>query len=172
MPLITEDGTGLSDSESYASVSYADIYHYNRGNSDWAALVTSVIEQYLRKSTDYLLQKYRASWKGFRLLDTQALDWPRDGVYIDNAVLVADDVVPIEVQRSCCELALRNTDGELLEDSGGRLTTKAKVDVIEVEYSEQSTMNADTKYNSIDKMLQPYLDSSSVAGIMGRIDRA
>lgn len=171
MSLISEDGTGLSTAESYTSVTYADSYHYNRGNTTWTALEAAVKEQLLRKASDYLLQKYRDSWKGTRLLDTQALDWPRELVYIDNNVLVDDGIVPTEVQRACCELALTSNDGDLLEDSGGRLTTKEKVDVIEVEYSEQGTMNTDIKYNAVDKMLRPYLSSSSVSGMVGRVDR-
>lgn len=35
MSLIVEDGTGLPDAESYASVAFADAYFTARNNSAW-----------------------------------------------------------------------------------------------------------------------------------------
>lgn len=172
MTLIVEDGTGLSDAESYASVTYADTYHYNRGNTDWSGFSTAAKEQLLRKATDYMLQKYRGELKGTRVSDSQALDEPRDGVYIDNNVLVSNSIVPKEFKNATCELALRSNDGELLEDSGGRLTTKEKVDVIEVEYSDKGGTSSAVIYGSVDKMLKPYLEGGSVSGMVGRVERA
>lgn len=172
MTLIVEDGTGLSNSESYSTVDFTNKYHYDRGNTDWAALTVTIKEQYLRRATDYLVQKYRSILKGTRLLDTQALDYPRDGVYIDNSVLVSNSTVPIEWQRATAELALKSVDGELLEDAGGSLVTREKVDVIEVEYSENATSHDAVEYSSVEAMLKPYLETgANGSGLTSFVER-
>ena len=84
MALIVEDGTGKSDAESFISVADADTYHSNRGNTDWASLLTAAKEQNLRKATDYICQVYRMKWAGTRVNGTQALDWPRAYVLRDD----------------------------------------------------------------------------------------
>ena len=80
MSLNVETGTGASNSESYASVTNADTYHSNRGNSLWATLTTPEKEQALRRATDYMEQVYRKRWKGVRVNATQALSFPREWV--------------------------------------------------------------------------------------------
>ena len=83
MPLVTEDGTGLATAESYATLVEAAAYHTSIGNSSWAALASDTVrEQYLRKATFYMLQRYRPRWSGWRKTSTQALDWPRYNVPI------------------------------------------------------------------------------------------
>ena len=171
MALIVEDGSGLSTSESYATVAYANTYHYNRGNTTWAAFTPAVKEQLLRKATDYMLQEYRAKWKGTRVLDTQALDWPREYVYIDNANDIDSDIVPTEVQKACCEFALRSNDGALLEDAS-RVTILEKVDVLEVEYSDNGNSSNYVRYAAIDKMLEPYLMAGAAGSMTARVGRA
>ena len=177
MSIIVEDGTGKVDAESYATVTYANTYHFSRGNSDWAALTVSVKEQLLRKSTDYMLQKYRSLWSGLRVNDltsnAQALDWPRDSVYIDGNALVSNSIVPAEVQKACCELALKANSASLLSD-GGRITTKEVVDVLEVEYADNGAGSNVVKYSSVDNLLDPYLVNgvNGSGNIVGRVERA
>ena len=72
MALITEDGTGRADAESYCSVAAADAHHAARGAAAWAALTTEAKEQALRRATDYMGQIYGPLWAGHRSLPTQA----------------------------------------------------------------------------------------------------
>ena len=168
MSLIVEDGTGLATSESYMDVATATQYHADRGNAAWAALTTPQAEQALRKATDYMVQQYRQRWKGRRVLITQALDWPRVGVVLQDfggsqgrnnfgsygLFQVSFTIVPIPVARACAELALRASAGDLAPDLG-RPTILEKVDVIEVQYApgaRQAVM-----YRAVDNLLLPYL---------------
>ena len=80
---------GGASAESYASVLEADTYHSNRGNIAWTALATPAKEQALRKATDYLTQIYRERWKGYRVDNTQALDWPRLNVGINDGGIIS-----------------------------------------------------------------------------------
>ncbi len=121
MSLVTEDGTGLANAESYISVANAITYHTNRGNTSWVSLTTTQQEQSLRLATDYMMSEYRLMWLGRRVLITQALDWPRVGVILEDfggsqgrkgmgsygLFQVAFNIVPTEVAWVCAEFALR-----------------------------------------------------------------
>jgi hypothetical protein len=167
MSLIIEDGTAKTDSESYISVADANIYHANRGNTSWADLDNSVKEQLLRKSTDYMVARYRTLWRGYRKTATQALDFPRSFCYLEPFVygaigaypfLLDDNVVPNEVKNACAELALKANDGALMVDVG-QTVIREKVDVIEVEYDKFSPTQ--TRYSQIDAMLSTLLQSTN-----------
>jgi len=176
MSLITEDGTGLSTAESYISVADADTYFSNRGNTTWAALTTAQKEQALRKATDFMLQRYSAYWDGYRYTSTQALDWPRENVYIRpirvaNQSYVDTDIVPVEVQRACAELALRSTtytDGLFPDVSD--LVTEETIGPITTKYDSRSP---DTPlYKSIDAMLSIYLKDGGMNSLVSTVQRA
>ena len=110
-------------------------------------------EQWLRKATEYMVSIYRDRWKGFRLEETQALDWPRydvtvDGWYVDS------DSVPETIKRACAEFALKASTADLLDDLTQGVTSE-KVGTIEVQYDKNS--NRKVRYAAIEAMLTPYL---------------
>lgn len=176
MALIVEDGTGKADAESYISVADATTYHANRGNAAWAALASDTVrEQLLRKATEYMLQVYRLAWDGSRVDITQALDWPR--LYVPRVDVVGgyggfasyydNDIVPVEVQRACAELALKANSGPLAPDlTQGK--KRVKVGSIETEYDQYSPQTK--RYRSIDLMLAPFL--ASTGGVNVRLVRS
>jgi plastocyanin len=164
--LIVEDGTAKTDSDSYISTVSANVYHANRGNTAWAALNTLGKESALRKATDYMAQVYRWRWAGVRKTSTQALDWPRSnvpipdspGTYGSLSAYYDESSVPTAVQNACAELALRAAAGDLAPDVG-RLTSKEKIDVIEVEFA--AGASPWVRYRAIDNMLTAYFAPSS-----------
>lgn len=161
MTLIVEDGSNVAGSESYESVTNADTYHSNRGNTAWAALATPAKEQALRKATDYMGQAYRTRWAGYRTHSTQSLDWPRSLVEIKDTnyigTYVDQDSVPDEIKKACCELALMSLDGSLAPNVE-RETASESVGEISVSYFQGSTQH--TVYRAIDLMIKPYLRNS------------
>lgn len=165
MSLIVEDGSGKSNSESYISVADADTYHSNRGNTDWAALTTTVKEQLLRKATEYMVAVYRLRWDGYRYVNTQALDWPRIYVPVRDICSVNAypeyvdfDVVPVLVQNACAEFALK-ANAETLLDDQEQVTIREKVGPIEVEYDKFSPQSK--RYLQIENSLSIYFASSA-----------
>lgn len=150
MALIVETGSADATSESYASVAQADTYFANRGITNWATLTTPEKEQALRRATDYM-SIY--AWAGSRVNGTQALDWPRSGLYV-NEFDVAMTSIPLAVQNACMELALRAAAGELAPDVG-RQKIRIKVGPIETEYSDKAVPY--TKFRAIDNLLSAYL---------------
>lgn len=163
MTLTVEDGTGKADAESYISVADASTYHANRGNTTWATMSTTEMEQALRRATDYLGQAYRNRWAGYRTVSTQALDWPRWGVLRDDGFInsyYADNAVPTEVKNACAEMAWKAASGELAPDIEQR-TKSEKVGPLAVEYADYGPQY--TQYRAIDNLLAPLLKSTGGA---------
>lgn len=146
MTLIVEDGTGLDTAESLVSVAEADAYHIARGNEDWIGGPAG--EAALRRASSYIEGRYGARWKGYRTNSTQALGWPRSGVYLSEvygpgyyaAPAYASNAVPREVKAAVAEAALlelltpgtlnpvvRNDQRILSETVGPLSTTYAEV---------------------------------------------
>jgi len=146
MALIVESGAGLPDAEAYISVAEADAYFAARGNAAWAALNTAAKEAALRLGADYMEAAYGPKWKGERVSDTQALSWPRGG--IDG---VADDAVPVAVQRANAELAVRASAGPLMADQGAQVKSET-VGPISVTYADGARQ--ETRYAAVDASLR------------------
>jgi hypothetical protein len=166
MALVTETGTGSATSESFCSVADATTYHANRGNAAWALLTTAVMEQSLRKATDFMEGRYRARWKGYKGSATQALTWPRAFVYAEpfyaGAIgaypfLIASNIVPVEVKNACASLALRASTATLLADQSRtkKSVTIGPITTVYDDYSGQATTFAE-----IDAMIAIYLKNS------------
>lgn len=170
MTLIVETGTASATAESYISVTDADTYFTNRGDTVWTALLTPAKEAALRKATDYMAGRYGLQWAGVRKTDTQALDWPRYRVVRHDAASMAygvlyyaDDAVPVAVQRACAELAVRASAADLSPD----LTAQVKqetVGPISVTYADGARQ--DTAYKAIDAMLAPYLKAGGQVAVV------
>jgi len=160
MTIIVEDGTGLSNAESLISVSYLQTHHSNRGNTSIALLTTAQAEEALRRTSDYFMQTYRNRWKGYLVKTTQALDWPRTDVILNDGFLdyaIDPGTIPEPVKQAFADLTLKAVAGELLSDISQQVIRK-KVDVIEVEYTPHSRQTK--RYSAIDALLAPYLKSS------------
>lgn len=154
MSLVTEDGTGKSDAESFCSVAFADTYFINRGITSWDALDNiDDKEPALRKATEHMINEYRSRWQGARLTEDQALDWPRVGVVVDSWTVDSDEVPEI-VARACAELALKAISDDLQPDLEQGVLME-KVGPIEVEYDKTSPQA--TRYKQIAAMLAPFL---------------
>ena len=146
MALVLEDGTGLTNSESYVDVAYVDAYFLKRGINEWASLANR--EQLIIRAMDYIENNY--TYQGTKLISTQALQFPR--------LINGETVYPIALKNAVCELALKANEDDLLQDTG-KTTIREKVGTLEVEYDP----NQDdlTSYNYVNKLLAPYLVSTS-----------
>lgn len=168
MALVTEDGTGRADAESYISVADATAYHAARGNAAWAAVASDEVrEQLLRRATDFMEQNYRERWAGMRLSVVQALSWPRyevpikdaPGVYASMPSYYPFDKVPAQVGQACAALALMAIAGELTTDPEVAVKRK-KVGPIDVEYFEPATPVRTMR--AIVEMLRPFFASNGM----------
>jgi hypothetical protein len=178
MALIVENGTGLSNAESYTSVAEANAYHAARGNTNWATISTGEAEQALRRATDYIEQVYRLRWQGNRVNSIQALSWPRAFVqpmdyqfsstafFLGGLYYLPADEVPQEVKNACAEMAFKAAGGELASDLTQGII-REKVDVLEVQYDPNSPQY--TRYRAIDNLLRPFLTGGSNSAKVQRV---
>lgn len=140
MAIIVEDGTGLADAESFASVAEADAYCTLRGLADWAALTTGAKEAALVNATEYLSDAF--DWVGERLTDEQALAWPRTASYSGQR---APAGVPNKVKAAAIRVAnLAGTAGATLFASvaAGDALRRVKAGSVEVEFADAAAQIA------------------------------
>lgn len=165
MSLIVEDGSIVAGAESYISVADAETYLTNRGLA--LTGTTSDKDAALRKATDYMVQVYRMRWQGWKVDQNQALDWPRNSVYVDQTInydnqivahLVPNNIVPLEIKRSCAEFAYKSQSGELFADLE-RGVTSEKVDKIQVDYDKYSPQSV--RYVALEASLAPFFNASN-----------
>lgn len=169
MALTVETGTGSATAESYISVADASTYHSNRGNAAWAALSTDAIrEQCLRKATDYMVAAFRDRWQGERVLETQALDWPRNAVTVEGYLLDSDSI-PETIKRACAELALKAATADLQPDLTQGVLSES-VGAISVTYDKGSPQA--TRYAFINAMLAPFFKAGASSGVTMGLVRA
>jgi len=155
--IIVEDGSIVAGAESYCTVAFADGRLGNRGFTIWTNLTTSEKEQALRRATDYMGQNYRSSWIGTRVSQSQSLDFPRYGMVVDT-FSVASNIVPIDIQNACAEMAFRAAGGELDSDLGQCIVME-KVGTLEVEYDRYSSRSV--KYSAVENLIRPYICANS-----------
>lgn len=177
MALVVETGACDPAAESYCSVDAADSYHAKLGNTAWAALTIEAKEIALRKATNFMLQRYREKWDGYRRTVAQALDWPRTEVRRRDAPTTYGSVrgfmltyysiyeVPAIVIQACAELALRSVTQELLPDLTRKVQSES-VAGLSVVYAQDSSQLV--KFTAIDALLNPVLRFSGSAATIRR----
>lgn len=141
--MVVEDGTGLSNANSYSSVAEADDYLSIKAATlyaVWSALNTTQKEGYLMWATRLLDQ--RANYQGSKSVSTSALRWPRTGVTDRDGISLAYDEIPPAIKSATVEIAYNLVSKAVdpsapAADPTGALK-RVKADVVEVEYVEGS----------------------------------
>lgn len=171
--MIVEDGTGLTDSNSYVSVVFADDYFSTRGVSKWETLSNTEKEQMLIKATDYIDGIFQ--WKGKKLVSSQALRFPRENLYDYEGGKI--EGVPTAVKQATCEAASLIADGTILfqtADSNGDVVSE-KIGELAFTYSKKQTSSSVTgitPYDSINTKLRGlFIDPTRSGFISGKVAR-
>lgn len=136
MAIIVEDGTVVTNANSYVSVAFADNYFEidEIYFATWDAMSDAEKETRLRWATRVLDQK--VIWRGTKTDVDSALRWPRTGVRDRDGNTIDDDEMPVQLMEVTCELAkfLETTDPTTSQ--GGDALKRIAVDVIEIEYQD------------------------------------
>lgn len=125
----------MATAESYCSVTYADTYHSERGNTGWTG-TEAVKESALRNATQHFDGAYGGQLPGRRASVDQALELPRVLAYDRDGFGLASDEVWPSVAQAIAELALDALGGGLAPnlDRGGQLI-RSKLGPLEEEYA-------------------------------------
>lgn len=134
MAFIAEDGTGLANANSYATLQFADDYHADRGNGSWGLETPANRQAALVRATDYADKRFGARFRGFRESQQQALEWPRFSAFDNDDFLLRN--IPSQLLKAVAEYALRAlTTNPLVPDNTqvGLTLNRSKVGPIEIE---------------------------------------
>lgn len=168
MAFVVEDGTGIANANSYASVTEADSYFSDRGFTTWTG--TNAEKQgWLIQATDYIDSRFYARFKGsVEFPDTpQALQFPRIGI-------TGFTGIPLTLKRAAFEYALRAKASPLAPDikmdASGLIVSETykKVGPIETQTKFATGLNGTNKvsmlfkpYPAADLLLRPLLTSNN-----------
>ena len=144
MAFVVEDGTGLSNSNSYLSEADADTHFADRGNATWAAASSANKTAALVRASDYIDKRFGMRFKGFKQSDAQAMEWPRIGALDADDYLLNDpnDAVPRQIKKATAEYALRALSNATLAPDNSNVgvnITRNKVGPIETEQELQTS---------------------------------
>lgn len=152
MAIIVEDGTGVADAESLATVEQADAYHAGRGNEVvWAAFDRSRKEQLLRQGYDHLIGEYGGVWDS------------------EEPFGVVEGSVPGRMVQANALLALYARSGPLAPERKPQ-KLKVKVGPIETEYAELEQVTRD--FPDVDRLVSPFLPSRGGNPYMVPLERS
>jgi hypothetical protein len=161
--IIVEDGTQVANANSYVSTGFLIKYAADRGVSldkSPSVLLISAMDY-----VEYL------NYKGYRVSEEQALQFPRYEVPKDERYNYDSDEIPKELQEGLCEVAMAIDAGNDPLQDICRTTIKEKVGEIEVQYKESSAST--TIVRKINNKLAKLLEGGSGSGsIMFSVDKA
>lgn len=129
MALTVEDGSIVTDANTYASAAGFNTYLSSRGKS--LSGLNGTVEQLLLKAMDYLEPH---DFIGYKSTKAQPLQWPRTDVTIDGFSLETDEI-PDDLVYAQIEIAIAMDEGNDPLAAQARTTQKEKVGDIEVEYA-------------------------------------
>lgn len=100
-----DSSIGSPTADSYVDTVYADSFAASSiGYSTIWPIDIATKQSALINATRLLDASY--SWLGSKVSDTQALDWPRSGVYDKNGLLISSTQLPKVLIDATCQLAL------------------------------------------------------------------
>lgn len=170
MAVVVENGTGMSNANSYLSRDNANTYHADRLNDLWTDSDDAVKDAALIKATQFLDAEYGGKFKGSKKVATQALMWPRVEATDRAGDDVASDSVPQQIKDATAELALRAiTTGNLSPDEkrGGRIKSQT-LGELSVTYEDGAPSG--TAFKFVDQILRSLIGGSG--GAVVKVARA
>jgi len=148
--IVVEDGTGKTNSNSYVTEAEVTTYATDRGLT-----LTASEDVLIIKAMDYL---ETLGYIGDRQTEEQALQWPREGVYIDN-FYIEPTTIPQELKNAQMSLCMSIDAGVDPMATIDRATKKEKVDVLEIEYMDNAASRAIV--TSVNRILAKLLQDGS-----------
>lgn len=163
MALVVEDGTGVSDANTYVDVDYVDSYCELMNYTAWTGAEDTELETTKKESAIYRAMQFfeTLSYAGVKTNYENPLSWPRQYIYLDTGDLFPDDEIPEDLKRAVCEGAYLeySSSGSLFVAGGDTKRVKRKkIDVLETEYF---TSRESVPYPKLKKMIRGFLFSSS-----------
>jgi len=162
--IILEDGTGVSNANSYVTLAESETYFAAKGELGWAG-TDDFKNQNLINATTALDALYGQRFISFMADElNQALLWPRDDTYDLNQRRIEEGTIPNSLKNAQMEMALLNQNGVNLYPEGNTNNdiTQRAVSIGDISDSKtfQSTNKEQATYEGfreIELILRPIL---------------
>ena len=151
MALVAETGAGLSNANSYISLTDANTYWADYGSpADWDNATDAEKSSALMYATRWLDDNYQ--WYSLIYKTTQSLGWPRWSFYDSENREIASGAVPQRIKDATCELALAHLKDNLNSVDNEGIKSE-KIGDASVTYSSSSNQKS---YSFIKLSLKEY----------------
>ena len=168
--IIVEDGTGISNANSYVTLAEATTYFANKGFLGFAG-TDDFKNQNLINATTALDALYGQRYISF-LRDevTQSLLWPREQIWDRHSRRINDDQIPTVLKNAQCEMAVLSQNGVDLYPEGRKSSNvtgeSVTIGKISQSFTYQRTPEQQATYDGfrqIELILWPILNPQSKA---------
>jgi hypothetical protein len=173
MALIIEDGTGLSDSQSYAAAADLRAYAALRGvtvpSDDGACEVLLIAAMDYLKQYDDLPNGMRFWIGAGKLLPDQALAWPRTCVTKDGEAKPSN-YMPQELANGQCALAIEAVKADIqptrLPTDQGQVVSESVGGAVSVTYANWGRTLTTAAFAKADAQLRPIMYRAGLTSIV------
>lgn len=133
---------GAANANAYVSLAVADQYHADRpaSGTTWEDATSDEKNAAILFATEQLDMLY--AWTGYVVNSTQALLWPRVGMWYPSRYTVPSDIIPIQLQRATAEFARQLLAADRTADSDVETQGISSLSVGPVSLSFKSTVKA------------------------------
>lgn len=152
MALTLEDGTGVADADSFATVAEANAFATARGLSLPAE--DADIEVLLRKAADFLIG-IEAKFQGDRATSTQRLPFPRYGVLVPGGYSLNSNAIPDCLKHGQIQLAIDSQTNFLRPVGTGREVVEERVGALGKKYNPTGGSTVQPVFNVAMDLLKP-----------------
>lgn len=160
--LIVENGSGLSNANTYVSVEDVTSYAIDRGvilssNADSVAAL-------LIKATDYV-ETFQCEFIGEKASSTQSLSWPRIDAYVGDTLAYDNTTIPKTLKNAICQAVMAQNDGLALlpNYSSTEFVKKEVIGPITTEYTDPISIGLTPKLTAVSAMLAPLFGKCTVS---------
>lgn len=160
MTLTVEDGSGLSNADSYVDVAYIDTYAAAYGKTQWADVSEPNKEIKARQATQFADNMYLNDFNPLK--STQRLAVPATNMKIRGNPVTG---VPVQLKDAIAELAIIAITTSLIDVQTARNAVQRTVKVGDVSKSETFANDGYRKiFHPVEMLLRPLLGNSSKIG--------
>lgn len=164
MALIVEDGTGVAGANSYNTDAEYVAYALATGQAIGADETARDIEQI--NGTAYV-ETLRDKYQGTKTLNANSLQFPRNGVYVDD-YLVANDVIHPDFKKAQLEAAIFESTNSIQNNSSvNNIKSQELANTGKIEYFEGGTYTI-SNTGTLDALLKPFLKGGFGLGVAKR----
>ena len=150
--LIKEDGSGLSDANTYISLADYEAYLDERGLSD--ATTDDAKTGRIIQSMDYLETK-DTRFQGYKKNSGQSLVWPRTSVIVNPPYYLDSSTIPSQLKNAQAQLVYDSASTGIYNVGDGRSIVKDKVGPIETTFSDLKGADVQPIFAKVEAMLKP-----------------